>query len=156
MRRTLCTVEEIATVLARQESWPYAAAGLAGLRLVDGRRESWLESGSAVVMHRHDIPAPVPQVTILDAHGRFVARNDFAWLDHGVVGEADGRSKYLNADAVDAFEAEKDRQARLEALGLIVVRWNARHVRGDPPPMVARLRTALGRGNRSRFTGRAA
>lgn len=153
VRLRLCTVDEIAAVLARQEQWPYAAAGLDGLRLVDGRRESWLESGSAVVMHRHGIPPPTPQVTILDARGRFVARTDFAWLGHGVVGEADGRGKYRG---VDVFDAEKDRQALLEALGLVVVRWNGRQLHGEPPVMVTRLQAALRRGDGAGFTGRAA
>jgi hypothetical protein len=130
VRLGLCTAEQVAAVLALQESWPYATAGRMSLGLVDGRRESPLESRSAVVMHRHDIPAPVPQVTILDDRGRFVARSDFTWLERGVVGEADGRGKYLDGDAVDTFDAEKDRQARLEALGLIVVRWNARQLVG--------------------------
>jgi hypothetical protein len=156
VRLPLCTVEEIAAVLAGQASWPYAAVGRASLALTDGRRESPLESRSAVVMHRHDIPAPRPQVVILDTGGAFVARPDFTWLEHGVVGEADGRGKYRDADGVDAFDAEKERQARLEALGLVVVRWNSRQLAGDFPVMVARLRAALARGQGARFTGRAA
>jgi hypothetical protein len=156
IRRGLCTRDEVAAIVAAQRGWPYVAAATASLELVDARRESPLESRSAVVMHRHDIPTPQPQVVVLDGSGVFVARTDFAWLGQGVVGEADGRGKYRDGDAVDAFDAEKDRQARLEALGLIVVRWNSRQLVGDPPVLVARLRAALARGRGARFTGRAA
>jgi very-short-patch-repair endonuclease len=96
-------------------------------------------------------------VKIYDQRGRFVARVDFAWLGRGVVGEADGRAKYVaDGDPVAAFDAEKERQRRLEALGLVVVRWGWRHLEGNPPPLVERLREALTRGDAARFTGRAA
>jgi hypothetical protein len=149
------TRAHVEAALERQAAWPLAAAAAASLSLVDPRRESGLESRSAVVMHRYGIPAPVPQVEIRDGRGRFVARVDFAWLEHGVVGEADGRVKYGD-DAGRVIEAEKDRQARLEALGLIVVRWGAKHLHGEPPLLVRRLRAALAAGDGSRFTGRAA
>lgn len=147
-------VEEL---LERQARWPRVEVARATLALADGRRETPLESQSFVVLHRHRLPPPVPQVKICDRRGRFVGRVDFAWLERGVVGEADGRAKYLaDGDPVTVFDAEKERQQRLEALGLVVVRWNARDLVGDPPPMVERLREALARGNASRFTGRAA
>jgi hypothetical protein len=155
LRRGASTRAEVEAVLARQYTWPFAGVAAASLALVDPRRESALESRSAVVMHRHAIPAPEPQVRILDTRGRQVARVDFAWLRWGVVGEADGRVKY-SGDAARAIEEEKDRQARLEALGLVVVRWGARHLHGDLPELVRRLRAALAAGDPERFRGRAA
>jgi hypothetical protein len=143
---------QVEGVLARQARWPFVAAAVASLALVDPRRESWLESTSAVVMHRHGLPVGVPQVRILDGRRRFVARVDFAWLNHGVVGEADGRVKY-GGDAARTIEEEKDRHAKLEALGLVVVRWGARHLHGDDPVLVQRLRPALAAGDPSRFRG---
>jgi very-short-patch-repair endonuclease len=80
---------------------------------------------------------------------------DFAWPEACVVGEADGRSKY-GEDAIRAFEAEKDRQAELEGLGLVVVRWGSRHLDGRPPVMVRRIQEALTRSPRPRFVGRLA
>jgi very-short-patch-repair endonuclease len=85
-----------------------------------------------------------------------VGRVDFAWLEQGVVGEADGRVKYADRNAVRVIEAEKERQARLEALGLVVVRWGWRDLEGATPPMVERVREALERGDPARFRGRAA
>jgi hypothetical protein len=60
--------------------------------------------------------------------------------------------KYAD-DPVRVLQAEKDRQARLEELGLVVVRWDWRHLHGDPPELVLRLRRALAAGDRRRFRG---
>jgi hypothetical protein len=155
LRRSCCSRHDLEQVLERQRLWPFAAAAAASLGLVDARRESSLESRSAVVMHRFAIPPPQPQVRILDTRRRLVARVDFAWLDFGVVGEADGRLKYAG-DAGRVVEAEKDRQAQLEALGLVVVRWGNRHLYGEPPEMVVRLWGALAAGDPARFRGLAA
>ena len=103
-------------------------------------------------MHQYGLPAPQPQVRILDERGRFVARVDFAWLSHGVVGEADGLVKYGDGAARSIAE-EKQREARLQALGLVVVRWTARQLHGDPPLLVRQLLTALERRDASRFRG---
>lgn len=152
----IATKDSIRAALARQSHWPRAASAALVVPMLDGRRETPLESRSAVVMARHGIPAPRVQVNVYDEQGRFVARVDFAWLERGVVGEADGRVKYQGADAAGAIRAEKDRQARLEALGLIVVRWDDRALVGDPPPLARRLTVGLARGDGRRFTGRAA
>jgi hypothetical protein len=100
VRARCVTVGDVRGVLADQRRWPFTQVAALALPLVDGRRESSLESRSAVVMHRAGLPAPEPQVSIQDEAGRFVGRVDFAWLEQGVVGEADGRVKYLDGDAV--------------------------------------------------------
>ncbi len=141
-------------LLARHR-WPRAAAASVLLPLLDGQRESGLESRSAVVMHEHNIPAPETQVRILDQTGRVVARADFLWPRLGVVGEADGLVKYADA-AARRVSAEKQREARLQALGLVVVRWTAAHLHGNPPLLVQQLRVALEQGNPDRFRGRMA
>jgi hypothetical protein len=79
-----------------------------------------LESRSGIVIHQYGLPAPTPQMQIYDCDGCFVARCDFGRPEFGVAGEADGMGKYAN-DPVRVLQAEKDRQARLEALGLVVV-----------------------------------
>jgi hypothetical protein len=152
LHQQLTTLDEIRDVLRRQERWPFAAVAGLLLPLVDGRRESRLESKSAVVMDLHGIPRPVPQLRIFDSQRRFVARPDFVWLEHGVVGEADGRVKY-EVRAADVVQAEKDRQARLEALGLVVVRWDERHLYGSDPVLIKRLLTAFERADGRRFRG---
>jgi hypothetical protein len=139
-----------------QRRWPRAAAASALLPLLNARRESVLESRSAVVLHVNGVPAPREQVRILDDGGRFVARVDFFWPEAGVVGEADGLVKYSGDDAARVVAQEKAREARLRALGLVVVRWTAAMLFGDPPLMVVQLRAALAAGNGARFRGRLA
>jgi len=146
-------LDHVVRVLDGQASWPYARAALRALPLVDARRESALESRSAVTMLTHGLPPAEPQARIFDAAGSFVGRVDFLWRRQGVVGEADGAMKYRGEDTVRVIRAEKDRQARLEELGLVVVRWDWRHLAGDPPELVARLWSALRRGDGSAFRG---
>jgi hypothetical protein len=106
-------------------------------------------------MHQCGIPGPLCQVDVRDESGRFLGRTDVAWPEFGVLGEADGRKKYGTdaIEAFDAFEAEKDRQAAIESLALVVVRWGWRHLVGEPPLMVTRLRSALARSPRPRCRG---
>jgi hypothetical protein len=152
LHRGLVNAEALASVLAWQASWPLAARARAALKLVDTRRESALESRSAVVMYRYGIPSPLCQVDVRDDAGRFLGRADFAWPEYGVIGEADGRAKY-GPRPIDAFEAEKDRQAAIESRGFIVVRWGWHHLVGEPPPMITRLRSAFARSPRPRYRG---
>ena len=80
-----------------------------------------------------DLPPGIPQVIVKDGRGRFVARVDELWPGLGVVGEADGRGKYLlNAKADEAEEEaaasavieQSQRESRVRDLGLEVVRWD--------------------------------
>jgi hypothetical protein len=153
LRGRTVTVEQLA---ARLEvlRWPRAAAADELLSLLDGRRESPLESRSAVVFHRYGLPRPAVQVRILDAAGRFIGRPDMVWLEHGVAGEADGLVKYDGGAAV--VSDERVRQARLQAVGLVVVRWTEQQLHGTPPLVVQQLRPALADGNGRRFRGRVA
>ncbi len=139
--------EKVRQALQRQTGWPWAGAAGLTMALVDGRRESPLESRSAVVMADHGIPTPVLQWQVRTARGDVMARVDFAWPELGVVGEADGRTKYTG-DAARVVEAEKDRQALLETLGLVVVRWDERHLHGPEPALVGRLNNAFLRARR--------
>jgi hypothetical protein len=144
------------SVAVRRHRWPRAAAATELLALLNGRRESVFESQSAVVMHQHGLPEPAEQVRIVDERSRFVGRVDFVWLEHGVVGEADGLLKYAGEDADRVIATERAREARLRALGLVVVRWTPAMLYGDPPMLVEQLRAALADGDGRRFRGRVA
>jgi hypothetical protein len=109
-----------------------------GLALVDGRRESWLESASVAVAHRRGYSVPESQILIHDMDGVFVGRVDHLWRRAGVIGEADGRGKYrqdvdeTGATAEQIAEivlAERDRERGLEALGFAVARWGTADLR---------------------------
>lgn len=99
------------------------------LALADEESESVGESRSRALIHVLGLPAPVLQHTFYDNEG-FIARTDFFWPEHGVIGEFDGDAKYLD-DALlggrstrEAILAEKKREDRLRALGYTVVRWD--------------------------------
>lgn len=148
----LTDAAEIADVLERCGQWPGAGLAARLLPLVDGRRESPLESWSAVAFDGVGLPAPEPQVELLDARGRLVARVD-SWWTEGVAGEADGRTKYLLGAAraggatdtalAEVVHAERRREADVRALGVEVERWGAADVLD--PGRLARLAVRIRR-----------
>lgn len=117
------------------------------IAFADARAESPLESVSRVSMHAAGVPQPALQVPYSDSTG-LIGRVDFAWPAYGVVGEADGDAKYLDADLRGGRSAErvvldeKVREDRLRALGLRVVRW--RWATAVAPPVLAAQLAAAG------------
>lgn len=98
------------------------------IRAASPLAESVGESLSRARMLELGLPAPVLQHEVRDRR-ELVARVDFWWEHLGLVGEFDGRTKYRTDGLADrrAVEerlwAEKQREDRLRALGLRVVRW---------------------------------
>jgi very-short-patch-repair endonuclease len=147
----LTDLADLDRALERCAVWPGARRARAVLRVVDELAESPLESLSRLAMSQFAIPRPTLQAPIGDAHGQFRARVDFYWDAEGVVGEADGRLKY---DDRDAIYQEKRRQERLEDLGLVVIRWGWTDVVRRPEGLAERIRVAHERGqsrNRAGF-----
>ena len=72
---------------------------------------------------------------------------DFCWADARVIGEFDGRVKYLDESylrgrsASDAVIAEKIREGRLRALGFRVTRWTWSDLH-SPERLAAQLEAA--------------
>ena len=171
LRTGLVTYEQVAAVLAWQQTWPYAVRGVASLQLVDPRRETWIESYSFVGLHELRVPLPEPQVEVFDARGRFVARLDGLW-DDATAAESDGRVKYdllgvLGAEAdpgasVDelvrraqrTLDEEKRRQDAVCGLGLELVRWGTAEVRHDLAGLARRVQERRAVADPARFTGR--
>lgn len=131
--RGLVTGADLMATRRLQRRWPGIAIADQLLRLADGRRESWLESASAWAMASWELPDGIPQVNVKDSRGRFVARVDGLWPTLGVVGEADGRGKYLlkaragespEEAAASAVLEQSRRESRVRDLGLEVVRWD--------------------------------
>jgi len=173
LRQARLSYEQVAAVLNRQASWPYAERGHRALPLLDPRRESWLESFSFVTLHRLGLPMPEPQVSLFDSRGRFVGRVD-GWLeDEAVALESDGRAKYfmveqrLSADVEVAADElvdvarrrlikEKERRDRIVDLGAELVQWGTHEIVRSPAEVVARIAAARRRGDAGRFRGRTA
>ena len=75
---------------------------------------------------------------VVDGYTYYV---DFFWPTHGLIGEADGAWKY-DPDG-RAQHAERRRQARLQTLGLEVVRWGWPELLPNPTPWLATLARRL-------------
>lgn len=113
----LMTTEDFLTRLGQAEHWPDTLSGHVVKRLLNPKCESPGESRTDYLCWAQGLPRPEAQVEIFDDHGRFVARVDFAWPDHGVFLEFDGRVKYEKLlrpgeDAADVVIREKRREER--------------------------------------------
>lgn len=142
LRHSLVTRAGVEIVARRCRGWPFSRRIGAMVELADERSESPLESYSRVKLRANDVPEPDLQTSICALDGRFLGRVDFYWEHAGVVGEADGRTKYVSADVLIA---EKERQERLEQTGLVVVRWGWEQLR-EPRDLLRRLKDAFERG----------
>lgn len=86
------------------------------------------ESVSRAVIHELGFPAPVLQFRVDDARG-LAGITDFAWPQHGLLGEFDGRIKYTRnmarpgENVEDIVVREKVREDRLRATDRRVARW---------------------------------
>lgn len=139
--RHLLDVREARWTIRQLGSIRGARLALAALPHVDGRRESPLESWSHAHFVAWSLPLPIPQVDVYDADG-LIGRVDFDWSDAGVVGEADGRLKYTEPEALFA---EKRREDRLRATGRTVIRWSWEDLARHPDALRRRLESVLRR-----------
>lgn len=98
------------------------------LDFADGLAMSPGESISRANIDLLGFPRPELQHAFSDSRGH-CATVDFWWKEQGIVGEFDGRAKYLKPEYLNGRTAaqvvidEKNRENRLRALGLKVVRW---------------------------------
>jgi hypothetical protein len=121
------------------------------VRLVRKGANSVGESLSRHLMFRCGLPEPVLQFEVYDAYGNLIGRTDFAWPDHGLLGEFDGLSKYgrlrrPGESVEEAVVREKTREDLLrEATGWLMIRliWKELF---DHATTAARIRAQLQRG----------
>lgn len=145
MRRALGK-SEIARELGVLGSVPGVARARGVLRFSDPLSASPGESCSRVGMWRLGIPRPVLQQAFFDARGK-IGVVDFWWPGCNLVGEFDGRGKYLRDEytrgrpTAQIVLDEKNREDRLRSLGVGVVRWDW-PVALDLSLLASRLRAA--------------
>lgn len=126
--------EAIAAELDRLGTVPGAAKARGVIEFADGASGSVGESCSRAAMRRLGLPVPVLQQEFGDVRGR-IGYVDFFWPQLGVIGEFDGRAKYVREEFTggehpgDVVAREKEREDRLRALGFRVVRWGWREAR---------------------------
>ncbi|GGK76845.1 hypothetical protein [Ornithinimicrobium pekingense] len=154
----------ITAALDAQVRWKGRPRARESLAAVDLRRESWLESYSFVALHEQGHPLPLPQVSVHDEHLRFVGRVDGLWPREKVFAEADGEGKYFlgPGDQVPLepettvrrrLAEERERHARLEALGLVGVRWTGEEIMNRPEAVALRVELARERARGMQFHG---
>jgi hypothetical protein len=134
---------------------PRSRRAARAVELADGLSESVGESRSRVVLHQQGV-APSGLQFEVRSDGRLVARTDFVWEEHGLVGEFDGRIKYgrllrQGQSAGDAVFDEKRREDAVRDAGWGVVRWCWDDLR-EPAALAGRIRRAQVRSERLRFS----
>lgn len=122
-----------------------ASRGRRGIRtvrraveLLDPRSESLQESRLRVEIVEAGLPAPVPNLDIRDAAGRFLARGDLVYEAWRIVVEYDGA--YHRTAAQQAADA--NRRTRLRENGWYVVEITAEDLR-EPWRAVSKVAAAL-------------
>lgn len=120
LSRRMIGQDDLLAAAEKVRSWPRSGRVRSMLTFVDPAHESPGESLTAVVACSEGIRL-VPQVTITDDAGVFVARVDFVVEGTSVIIEFDGRLKCDQAPGAVLFD-EKKREDRLRSLGYIVVR----------------------------------
>lgn len=126
------------------ESWRHLGGLDSIRRAVDMARsgaQTPLETISRLALVEDGLPEPELQVAFHDSRG-LIGYVDMWWPDLRVIGEADGALKYLTKDDL---MAEKVREDRLRALGIIVVRWTWDEIRANPSAVTERIRRAARR-----------
>jgi hypothetical protein len=130
-----CTREELEATAALMAEWPGSRRLRVGLRLADGRSESVGESRTRYLCYLHHLPAPVLQFEVRDGHGELVGVSDFAWPEHRLLGEFDGKVKYgrlrrpheAPEDAVFREKRREDRLRELTGWSMVRVTWGDLH-----------------------------
>ncbi|ROZ88890.1 DUF559 domain-containing protein [Gordonia sp. OPL2] len=138
-----------ATQFALDDLLAYASRfdGYRGIRrlralipLIDGRAESPPEGWVRLLMHRGDLPTPDLQVEVFDGDDIAFARIDLAYEHLKIAIEYDGEDFHSSPEQ-RAHDEQRD--ARLRALGWIIIRITADRLRTDPWGIVMEIERAL-------------
>jgi hypothetical protein len=128
LRLDLLSKEDLRTRLFDIAGAPGSRSATRAVLFADGRSESVGESRSRVILHRWKLAPSALQFEVRTAAGGVIGRTDFAWEEHRLVGEFDGRIKYgrllrPGQDAGDVVFREKEREDAIRDEGWGVVRW---------------------------------
>ena len=139
LHHELATYDELQARFELMQFWPRTRHLHIPVRMADGAAESPGESRGRWLCWMAGLPLPQLQYRVFDASGVLIARCDWAWPDHGTLGEFDGRVKYGRAllpgqDPGEVVFAEKQRED-LDPRD---------HRMSDGPGDLERLRTAKG------------
>jgi hypothetical protein len=131
LHNNLATKEELDEAARGMTHVPGSLTTDLVLRLADPRFDGPGESRTFYALWREGVTAPVPQYPVHDATGRVVALLDFAWPEHHVWLEFDGRVKYEGlrrpgesaSDVVVREKAREDLVRRLTGWICVRITW---------------------------------
>lgn len=122
------TLGEVRGMAARTEQWPNTLGVRIAIGLATPKLSSIAESRTLYLLHRENVPLPLPQVEVHNAFGKLLGCVDFLWPKHGVFLEFDGRIKYElfrrpGESLADYLLREKRREERIcQETGWICIR----------------------------------
>lgn len=114
----LLDVDDLHELVAQRSRWKGAAAARRALALSAEGVESPQETRMRLAWLEAGLPAPLCNAEVLDGGGGFVARVDVLDPTSGLAAEYDGAIH----SAADRRSADADRQERLRAIGIEVLR----------------------------------
>jgi hypothetical protein len=128
-RLGLVTPRQVQSAAIKLAGRPGRPAAMQAAHLLDPRAESVFESISRVRVVTAGLPAPVPQLDIVDRDGIWIARVDFAWPGFRLVLECDGYEYHRGRDA---FQRDRRRWSALTRADwkVVIVTW--RDLMDDP------------------------
>ena len=132
------TAEQLRDTTFLHEAWPGSGTARRAISFADGRSESIGESLGRVAIASAGLPAPQLQVELHDEQG-LIGRTDFLFAEARVVGEFDGRLKYLTP--ADLYH-EKRREDRIRRLNYGVLRFDWTVARFRPRELLGLFRDA--------------
>lgn len=146
LHRGLLSHDVLRTRLFDISGTPGSRSAARAVHTADARSASVGESRSRVILARWKLSPSTLQFEVRSPSGAVVGRTDFAWEEHRLVGEFDGRVKYgrllrPGQDAGDAVFAEKRREDAIRDEGWGVVRWVWAEL-ARPDRLAARVRRA--------------
>jgi hypothetical protein len=130
LHRGACTPDGLRAFFDRVNNWPHSQRIHVVLHHMDGRAENPGESRSRYLFWREGLPLPDLQRDVLDG-GRVIAVTDFAWDEHQLFGEFDGKEKYVRylrpgenpGDAVFREKKREDLIRRITGWRFIRLTW---------------------------------
>ncbi|MXG89454.1 type IV toxin-antitoxin system AbiEi family antitoxin domain-containing protein [Nocardioides flavescens] len=131
IRRRLTTTAELEQLIPTMRHWPGSLALPIVTGLATGLAESVGESLGLLQFRRLSLPRPVQQFEVRWPDGRLIGRSDWAWPEHGLLGEFDGVHKYVRylrpgetiTDAVLREKRREDQMREVTGWGFVRLCW---------------------------------
>jgi hypothetical protein len=138
VQQRFCT---LAQLIGELDSGPVKGSALlreALTEVSDGIRSS-AEADLCRLIMTAGLPMPMFNARLYQG-GLLIAVADAWWPDLGVAAEVDSREWHLSPQS---WEQTMRHHARMTSLGILVLHFSPRQVRGEPAEVVAAIRSAL-------------